>query len=443
MRLWPRGGLWRHRDFLKLWAAETISVFGSQFTLLALPLVAVLVLDASAFAVSALFVVVTLPFILFSIPVGVWVDRMRRRPILIWADVARAAALATIPLAYVLDVLALPQLYVVAFAVGIGTVFFDVSYQSYLPSLVARDRLVEGNSRLELSRSASLLAGPGTAGGVIGALGAPLAIVANVVSFVLSAVFLLRIGKEEHVPARPEGAPRPSLLAEAKEGFGYVVRHAFLRPIAICTGSSNFFWSMTSALLVVYAVRELGMSPALLGLAVSIGNVGPLLAAVSVNRIAARIGVGRTLLATSVLVATAPLLYPLATPGAALAFLVAVGIAGGFAAVAYNITQVSFRQAITPERMLGRMNSVIRFLVWGTIPAGALLGGTLGTWLGLRPAMWVAAGGALFTFLPILLSPVRRIREMPAPLVEDALAETPLADGILAPPSSAPAAPEP
>ncbi|HUH15133.1 MAG TPA: MFS transporter [Gaiellaceae bacterium] len=443
MRVWPQGGLWRHPDFLKLWGAETISVFGSQFTALALPLVAVLVLDASAFAVSALFVVTTLPFILLSLPAGVWVDRMRRKPILVWADLGRAAALATIPVAYVADALTLPHLYVVGFAVGVGTVFFDVSYQSYLPSLVPRDRLVEGNSQLELSRSASQLGGPGTAGGVVGAIGAPLAIVANVVSFVLSAILLFRIRKEERLPEPREGAPKPSMLREAKEGFGYVVRHPFLRPISICTGTSNFFWSMTGALLVVYAIRELRLSPALLGLAFSIGNAGPLLAALTVARIASRLGVGRTLLGTTVLFATAPIFYPLATERLAVFFLVAAGVLGGFSAVAYNITQVSFRQAITPERLQGRMNSVIRFLVWGTMPLGALLGGTLGTWLGLRPAMWIAAGGALLAILPIALSPVRKIRDMPEPLVEDALAETPLAEGILAPPSAAPAAPEP
>src|SRR5215218_4793259 len=183
MRLWPRGGLWRHPDFLKLWSAQTVSQFGSAITGLALPLVAVVVLDASAFAVSALFVVEFLPFVLFAIPAGVWVDRLRRRPILVVADVARAALLATIPVAHAFGVLSMGQLYAVAFLTGIGTVFFDVSYQSYLPSVVARDRLVEGNSKLEVSRSTASIAGPGAGGGLVGAIGAPAAIAFDAISF--------------------------------------------------------------------------------------------------------------------------------------------------------------------------------------------------------------------------------------------------------------------
>lgn len=427
--------MWRHGDFLKLWSAESISQFGSQVTALALPLVAVLVLDASAFAVSALFVVEFLPFILFAIPAGVWVDRLRRKPLLVLADLGRAALLGSIPIAYAFDALHMGQLYAVGFLVGICTVFFDVSYQSYLPSLVARDQLVEGNSKLEISRSGAQIAGPGAAGGLVSAVGAPVAILLDAISFLVSAVFLFGIRKEEVLPERAEGAPRPSMLAEAKEGLGYVLKHPFLRPISICTGSSNFFWSMSGAILIVYAVRELEMSPAMIGLVFSLANAGPLLAAVTANRLARRIGVGPTILWTAILFSTAGIFYPLAPKELPEPFFVAGGILAGFGAVAYNITQVSFRQAITPERMQGRMNAVIRFLVWGTMPLGALSGGALGTWIGLRPAIWVAAIGALFTFLPILLSPVRSIEAMPEPLVE------PVPGEVVAP--ILPAAPEP
>ncbi|MEX0674806.1 MAG: MFS transporter, partial [Gaiellaceae bacterium] len=233
---WPRGGLWRHGDFLKLWSAESISQFGSQVTGLALPLLAVLVLEASAFEVSALFVIEFLPFILFALPAGVWVDRLRRKPILVIADIGRAVLLGSIPLAYLLDALHLGQLYLVGFLVGICTVFFDVSYQSYLPSLVARKQLVEGNSKLEISRSGAQLAGPGAAGGLIGAIGAPAAILLDAISFLVSAVFLFGIRKQEVLPEREEGAPRPSMLREAREGLGYVLGNRYLRPISICTG---------------------------------------------------------------------------------------------------------------------------------------------------------------------------------------------------------------
>jgi len=440
VRLWPHGGLWRHANFLKLWSAETISVFGSQFSGLALPLVAILLLDASAFAVSALVVVEFLPFILLAIPAGVWVDRLRRKPILVAGDLGRAVLLGSIPLAYVFDALTLAHLYVVGFLVGVCTVFFDVAYQSYLPSLVDRDRLVEGNSKLEVSRSTSQLAGPGAAGGIVSALGAPVAILLDAISFAVSAVFLFAIRKREALPERAPDAERPSMLADAREGLRFVLRNPYLRAISICTGTSNFFWSMGGALLVVYAVRELEMSPALLGLAFSLGNAGPLLAAFSTSRISSRLGVGPTILWASILFSGSLLFVPLASKELAVPFLVASGVLGGFGAVAYNITQVSFRQAICPERMQGRMNAVIRFLVWGTMPVGALLGGVLGTWLGLRPALWVAAIGALFTFLPILLSPVPKLREMPAPVEEVLPSEADAAGGLIAAPA-APTAP--
>ena len=421
--LWPRGGLWRHGDFLKLWSAESISQLGSQITGLALPLVAVIVLDASAFAVSALVVIEFLPFILFAIPAGVWVDRLRRKPILVIADVGRAVLLGSIPVAHWLDVLALPQLYVVGFLTGICTVFFDVSYQSYLPSLVARDQLVEGNSKLEISRSGAQIAGPGAAGGLIGAIGAPAAILLDAISFLASAVFLFGIRKPEVLPEQAEGAPRPSMLREAREGLGYVLGNRYLRAISICTGSSNFFWSLGGAILIVYAVRELDMKPATIGLIFSLANAGPLLAAFTANRISARIGVGRTILWTAVVFSGSAIIYPAAPQSIAAPFFVAAGILGGFGAVAYNITQLSFRQAICPPRLQGRMNAVIRFLVWGTMPLGALSGGALATWLGLRPALWIGGIGALFTFLPILLSPVRSIEKMPEPAEEETLPE--------------------
>jgi MFS family permease len=416
--LWPHGGLWRHPDFLKLWSAETASRFGSEITGLALPLLAVIVLHASAFEVSALVVVEFLPFILFAIPAGVWVDRLRRKPILVIADLGRALLLGSIPVAHFLGVLHLGQLYVVGFVVGICTVFFDVSYMSYLPSLVARDQLVEGNSKLEISRSGSQLAGPGTAGGLVGAIGAPLTILFDAVSFAVSAAFLFAIRKQEVLPEREEGAPRTSMLKEAREGLGYVLGNPYLRAISTCTATFNFFGNLSWAILIVYAVRELHLSPALIGLIFSLASIGPLLAAFATNRISARIGVGRTILWSAVLCSGAGLFYPAAPQSFPVPFFVAGGILVGFGVVAYNITQGSFRQAICPERMQGRMNSVIRFLVWGTMPLGALLGGALGTWVGLRPAIWVGATGAALSFLPILLSPVRSIESMPEPVDE-------------------------
>jgi MFS family permease len=433
-RLWPTGGLWGHPDFLKLWSAETISQFGSQVTGLALPLVAVIVIEASAFEVSALFVIEFLPFVLFAIPAGVWVDRLKRKPILVIADIGRAALLGSIPIAYAFDALTLGQLYVVGFLVGICTVFFDVSYQSYLPSLVARERLVEGNSKLEISRSAAQIGGPGLAGVLIGIIGAPVAILLDAISFLFSSAFLFAIRKPEVLPEREEGAPRPSMFKEAKEGLSYVLGNRYLRAISICTGTSNLFYSLGGAILIVYAVRELGMSAATLGIVFAASNAGPMLAALTTNKVFERIGVGRTILGTSLLFSCAAVLYPLAPASFAAPFFVAGGILGGYAAVAYNITQVSFRQAICPERMQGRMNAVIRFLVWGTMPIGALAGGAIGSLVGLHAALWVGAIGAFFSFLPIALSPVRSIAKMPEPTLEE-----PVADEALGPMTAVPA----
>jgi MFS family permease len=232
MRLWPKGGLWRHRDFLKLWSAETISQFGSQVDDLAIGFVAIVVLDASAFEVAVVGVLNFLPFILFTLPAGVWVDRLRRRPILIVGDFGRAALLATIPIAYVADVLTLWQLYVVVFLTGVCTVFFDVAYQSYLPSLVERDQIIEGNSKLEISRSAAQVGGPGFAGGLVELVTAPYAVLVDAISFLGSGLFLLGIRKP--VESRQHAVQKPvrhRLVADGDRGAGdrQALRHVEVR----------------------------------------------------------------------------------------------------------------------------------------------------------------------------------------------------------------------
>ena len=235
MRLWPTGGLWRHPDFLKLWSAETISQFGTQVTQLALPLAAILVLDASAFEVAALGVVEFLPFILFTLPAGVWVDRLPRRPILIGGDFGRAALLASIPIAYVADVLTLTQLFVVGFLVGICTVFFDVAYMSYVPSLVERRQIIEGNSKLEISRSAAQIGGPGVSGGLVQLFTAPYAILVDAVSFFASGLFVLRIRKTEPPVAAPAEGEKVGIWTELKAGLRFVLGNPNLRAQAGCT----------------------------------------------------------------------------------------------------------------------------------------------------------------------------------------------------------------
>jgi MFS family permease len=404
------GPLWQNGDFLLLWGAQTISQFGSQISGLALPLIAIVVLDASPFAVAALGVVEFLPFAVFSLPAGVWVDRLRRKPILVAADWGRALVLASIPLVYFVSDLTIWQLYVVGFAVGVFTVFFDVAYQSYLPSLVTREQLVEGNSKLEVSRSGAQIAGPGLAGVLIAALTAPYAVLADALSFVASALCLSRIKRHEEPVATGERLP---MRAEIVEGLRYVLTHPILRPSMAFVATSNFFGTLLTSVVLVFAVRELHLSAATIGLTFALSNIGFLAGALAANRLSRRFGVGRVLVGAAAIGGWALLLIPLATEAVAVPFLSAAFFVFGFCAIVYNVTGISLMQAITPDRLLGRMNASRRFVVWGVIPIGMLIGGAIGDRVGLREAMWVGALGASLAFLPLLVSPVRAIVVMP------------------------------
>jgi MFS family permease len=423
-RVWPTGGLWRHGDFLKLWSAETVSQFGSQVGQLALPLAAILVLDASAFQVAALATVQFVPFILFTLPAGVWVDRLPRRPILITGDLGRAALLATIPIAYVADALTLAQLFVVAFLVGIFQVFFDVAYMSYLPSLVERNQIIEGNSKFEISRSAAQVGGPGVGGILIELLTAPYAILLDAVSFLASGLFILRIRKEEPRPEVPTvDGRKTSLWTELKEGLRFVLGNPNLRAQAGCTATSNLFSSVAFSIILVFAVRELELSAGVIGFIFAIGAAGSLVAALTSTRISSRFGIGPTTIVVAALFGPTMLLIAFAPAGnAAIPFLVTAMLVFGFTVVVYNIVQVSYRQAICPPRLQGRMNSVMRFIVWGTIPIGTLAGGALATWIGLRETIVVGAIGGSLAVLWIVFSPQRHLREMPEP-IDDTVAE--------------------
>ena len=297
---------------------------------------------------------------------------MRRRPILIAGDLGRAIALGTIPLAYELGVLHIVQLYVVAFISGICTVFFDVAYQCYLPSLVDRDQLVEGNSKLEISRSGAQLAGPGLAGGLIQLVKAPVAILVDAISYLGSAAFVFSIRAKEPPPPKhgPDGEPHPAMKRQIGEGLRYVFRHPLLRPITFCTATSNLFSPMAIAILILFAVRVLDLTPGAIGVIFAIGNAGFLLGAVVSDRVAKRIGVGPTIVLSAAMFSVSGLLLPLATPSTAWVVIIATMLVEGFGGVVYNINQVSLRQAITPERMQGRMNATMRFMVWGTLPIG-------------------------------------------------------------------------
>jgi MFS family permease len=409
VRAWPGGGLWRHADFLRLWGAQTISQFGSQVTLLGLPLVAILVLDASAFEVALLGALDFLPFLLFALPAGVWVDRLPRKPILVIGDLGRAIALATIPAAAVLDALTIWQLYAVGFAAGTLTVFFDVAYQSYLPSLVDRRQLVEGNSKLEVSRSSAQIAGPGAAGALVAAVTAPYALLVDAVSFVASGLLVLRIRTREQPPAR---AARRSLRTELVEGIRYIVDDPRWRPLAIYVASVNFCTSLAFSIFLVYAVRELELSAAVIGVALGIGNVGPLLGALAAQRLGGRFGPGPTVIWSAAAAGPPLLLIPLAPEGLPVPFLIASQLLTGAAIVVFNVTAISLQQTLTPDWMLGRLTASRRFLVWGTIPLGSIAGGALGSTIGLRETLLLGSVAACLCFVPLVFSPLRSIRTL-------------------------------
>ena len=412
------GGLWHHADFMKLWTGQSISEVGSQVSALAIPWIAAVGLHASPIAFSILGMLGFLPFILFALPAGVWVDRLRRRPILIGGDAARAVLLAIIPILWALGALHMWQLLVLQFVIGIFTVFFDVAYQSYLPALVEREDLIDGNAKIQLTASVAQVAGPSAAGALIAAVSAPYAIAIDAVSFVVSALFMLRIRKPESVPERAEGAPKPKMWPEVKEGLRWVVGHPWLRAIATCTGTSNFFGTITFAIALLYFTRSLHLSAFEVGVVFGVGSVGSVVAALVANRLQHALGIGRAILFPIVVAQIGLLAYPLAPRSFPLPVLIAGNLLFGFGAVAYNIAQVSLRQAITPERLQGRMNAAMRWIVWGTIPLGTMAGGGIATAWGLRAALWVGGIGSLFTFLPIALSSVRSIRELPKPAGE-------------------------
>jgi MFS family permease len=288
------GGLWGHRDFRKLWAGETVSLFGSEVTELALPLVAVLVLEADAGQMGLLAAARFAPFLLITLPAGVWVDRRRRRPVLIGSNLGRALLVGLVPLLSGLGLLRMGHLYAISFAVGTLTVMFDVAYQSYLPSLVDREQLVEGNSKLQASASAARVGGPGLGGLLVQLVGAPRALLLDAASYVISAASLLAIRNQEpDPPADRDGEPRAGLRREIGEGLAVTYRNPVLRSMAGLAATYNLFEGAVLALLVLYATRELGLSAGLIGLVVSAGSLGALAGTALTGRLERRLGVGR------------------------------------------------------------------------------------------------------------------------------------------------------
>jgi MFS family permease len=413
-----RDSLARHQGFRRLWAGDALSQFGRMVTTLAMPLLAVTVLHATAFQVGLLTTFEFLAFLLIGLPAGAWVDRLRRRGVMIVADLGRAAALGSVPLAAVLGVLTIWQLYAVVLLTGALTVFFDVSYQSYLPFLVGRDRLVEGNAKLQGTQSVAQVAGPGVGGLLVQALTAPFALLADVASYLWSALWLGAIRRRE--PA-PEPVAHTPLRTQIREGVAFVVKHPLLRPIAGCTATSNLWSSARHALLVLFLARDVGLSAGIIGVLMSAGACGGIVGALVARRLAERVGRGRLIWLSMAVGSPFTLVIPFVHRDWTLGLFVLAWIVVSAKVVIYNVTQVSLRQTVCPERLLGRVNATMRFFVWGIMPLGVLLGGALGTVLGVREALLVVALGSLLPFLWPFFSPLRRMRELPAEYAEPAV----------------------
>jgi len=425
--------LWHHPNFLKLWTSDTISQFGTQFSGYAIPFTALL-LTSDPLAFSILNASAFIGFAVFALFIGVYVDRHRRQRIMTLANIGRGIFLGLIPLAAVTGTLTragMPLLYVVSFMVGLLTVFFDVSYQAILPSLVDRSQLVEGNSKLEWSRSGAQVVGPGMAGLVVQAVYPPLAIAIDATSYMASASVLSRIKQDELI--KPSTA---SVWHDLKEGLAIVLKDKRLRSIAGSTATSNFFSNVIFSILILYLVRQLGYTAAVVGTIFLIGGLGAFGGIALSSRLTRLFGVGPVIIAGMILGGLGTIPYALANSSLSAPIFSATGIPvlgsfrldlnalilmmGGFVTsigvVVYNINQVSLRQAIVPKSVQGRMNASMRWIVWGTIPAGAIAGGVLAEVFGLREAIVIGVIGGIFSFLWVFLSPVRSLKDVPEPM---------------------------
>ncbi|HVU73676.1 MAG TPA: MFS transporter [Mycobacteriales bacterium] len=407
----PSRSLFRHRDFMLLWSGQSISEIGSSVTQLALPLLAVITLQASTFEVGILTACTTLAFLLVALPAGAWIDRWRRKPVLVWGDAGRVVLLGSIPLAKATGHLTLAQLYVVALATGVLTVFFDVAYQAYLPALVHKDQLVDGNGKIGTTQSFAQVAGPSVGGALVGALGAAYAIVVDAASFGVSTIATSLIRKKE--PAPTPKADRQRLRDDIREGLRFVLDHPILKKIVGCTGTSNFFSAMMFAVEAVFLVRVLHATPAIIGVVFSLGSIGGLLGGLTAGRLAKRFGSARIIWLSQLWSAPFAVLTPLAFRGWGVGLVAVSLFANSFMAVVYNVAQVSYRQSICPPELQGRMNASVRFIVWGTQPLGGVAGGVLGAAIGVRPTAWVAAVGGSLAVIWVLASPLLTMRDVP------------------------------
>ena len=404
--------LLRGADFRNLWLGQTVSLFGDQVTMIALPLAAVLVLDAGAAQMGYLTAAELIPHLLFSLPAGAWLERVeRRRWLMIASDVARAGLLASIPIAYALDALTFAQLYTVAFLAGTFAVVFDISYMTIYVAVTRREDYVEANALLNGSRAFSYVAGPSLGGVLVQILSAPATLLVDAFSYLGSALFLGRI-KAAEPPLEPATG---GMWAQAREGMRFILGHSILRPSLISVATLNFFNFVFAALFILYATRELDVRAGALGLVLGAGAVGGLLGATISGRLSRRIGVGPAFVLGMVLFPAPLLLVPLAggPKSVVLAMLFAAEFLSAVGVMILDITAGAIITGFTPDRLRSRATGAFRFVNYGVRPLGALAGGALGSAFGLRPTLWFAAAAGVLGVLWLVPSPVPKLLELP------------------------------
>lgn len=408
----PRGGLARHQDFRLLWLANGVSLAGSAITGVALPMVAIYALDASAFDVGLLATMAWLPQLVLALPAGIWIDRVRRRPVLVAADLGRALILPVVPVAAAAGALHLWLLYVVAAVSGALTMLFGLGWAAYLPSLISRDRLVEGNSRLEATRTVVGIGGPGLGGLLVQLLTAPLVLIVDALSYVVSALCLIRIRSREAPPEAPQQRGVRLLLGEA---FEFLWRRPIVGVFVVFFAVAALVMTAHQALLMVFLARTVGLPPATIGTLLAVGGIGGFLGAVVTPTLTRRAGNARTLCLAVGFTSPFGLLIPLTTPGPGLAaYVVGAGVlAAGMTAT--NIIAFSFLLSVCPSALLGRVTSVARVLQNVGHVLGGLLGGIAGEWIGVRAGIWITVAGVVAVAAIILASPIRRLRDLPGP----------------------------
>lgn len=403
-----RGSLWQNANFMQLWMGQSISQFGSTLSREMIPYIAILLLSATPFQMGLLGAASTLPSLLFGLIVGVWIDRLARRKVLIWANLLRAAVLFLIPLAYLFGLLRIELLLVCALAVGTLSLLFDAAYQSFLPSVVERDDLLEGNSKLGMSDSLAESVAPPSAGLLIQAVNPALAVIVNIVGYIWSVLAIRQIPvHSEQLHNQEHG----SVWSDLRAGVGFMFHHPIIRWFALTAIVDNFFGWFFGAVYILYALNVLGLSPFAVGLIVATGGIGALAGAILAGRINGRLGIGPTIVAMMLLGGGATWLIWLAGDLLAIAWLLLVlnQIAGDFFRTIYQINELSLRQMLVPEQLLGRVVAGMQTLSQGVGTLGMLCGGLVAEQFGLRTSVAIAASGVCLAALIMACSPVHRV----------------------------------